>query len=88
MSPDAIVDAIAEELGGATGADHVVVVRREESGRSLAAHLVSLSPGIPTYLTPLAIGDLEDDIRGRLARLPEIADRIARQVRNVYGLGR
>ena len=87
VSPDAIVDAIAEELGGATGADHVVVVRREESGRSLAAHLVSLSPGIPTHSTPLAIGDLEDDIRGRPARPPEIADRIARQVRNVYGLG-
>ena len=34
VSPDAIVDAIAEELGGATGADHVVVVRREV--RSLA----------------------------------------------------
>jgi diguanylate cyclase (GGDEF)-like protein len=87
VSPDAIVDAIAEELGGATGADHVVVVRRDESGRSLAAHLVSIRPGIPTHSTPLPLGDLEDNIRGRPARAAEIADRIGHRVRNVYGLG-
>ncbi|HET8786794.1 MAG TPA: hypothetical protein VFM38_14230, partial [Candidatus Limnocylindrales bacterium] len=58
VSPDAIVDAIAEELGRATAADHVVVVRRDESGRSLDAHLVSLRPGIPTHSTPLPLGDL------------------------------
>jgi diguanylate cyclase (GGDEF)-like protein len=87
VSPDAIVDAIAEELGGATGADHVVVVRRDESGRSLAAHLVSIRPGIPTHSTPLPLGDLEDDVRGRPARAAEIADRIGHRVRNVYGLG-
>jgi diguanylate cyclase (GGDEF)-like protein len=87
VSPDAIVDAIAEELGGATGADHVVVVRRDESGRSLAAHLVSIRPGIPTHSTPLPLGDLEDDVRGRPARAAEIADRIGRRVRGVYGLG-
>jgi diguanylate cyclase (GGDEF)-like protein len=87
VSPDAIVDAIAEELGRATAADHVVVVRRDESGRSLAAHLVSLRPGIPTHSTPLPLGDLEDDIAGRPARAPEIAERIAAQLRDVYGLG-
>jgi diguanylate cyclase (GGDEF)-like protein len=87
VSPDAIVDAIAEELGGATGADHVVVVRRDESGRSLAAHLVSIRPGIPTHSTPLPLGDLEDNVRGRPARAAEIADRIGHRVRNVYGLG-
>ena len=87
VSPDAIVDAIAEELGGATGADHVVVVRRDESGRSLAAHLVSIRPGIPTHSTPLPLGDLEDNVRGRPARAAEIADRIGHRVRNIYGLG-
>jgi diguanylate cyclase (GGDEF)-like protein len=87
VSPDAIVDAIAEELGQATGADHVVVVRRDESGRSLDAHLVSIRPGIPTHSTPLPLGDLEDGVRGRPATPPEIADRIAHRVRAAYGLG-
>ena len=87
MSPDAIVDAIAKELGAVTKADHVVVVRRDESGRALAAHLVSLRPGIPPHSTPMPIGDLSDPIRGRPATPSEIADRIGRRAREVYGLG-
>jgi diguanylate cyclase (GGDEF)-like protein len=87
MSPDAIVDAIAKELGSATRADHVVVVRRDESGRSLAAHLVSLRPGIPPHSTAMPIGDLADPIRGRPATPADIADRIGRRARDVYGLG-
>jgi two-component system cell cycle response regulator len=86
VSPDAIVDAIVEELGHATGADHIVVVRRAEDGRSLAAHLVSTRVGIPDHSTPLPIGDLEDPIEDRPARPPEIADRIARRVGAAYGL--
>jgi two-component system, cell cycle response regulator len=86
VSPDAIVDAIVEELGHATGADHIVVVRRAEDGRSLAAHLVSTRVGIPDHSTPLPIADLEDPIQGRPATPPEIADRIARRVRSAYGL--
>jgi diguanylate cyclase (GGDEF)-like protein len=87
VSPDAIVDAIAEELGHATGADHVVVVRRTKDGRSLAAHLVSLRPGVPDHSTPLPLGDLEDPLRGRPATPNETADRIAGHVRDMYGLG-
>ena len=87
VSPDAIVDAIAEELGRATGADHVVVCRRDESGTSLDAHLVSLRPGIPTHSTPLPLSDLSDDIGGRPALPPEIVERIAGRVRDAYGLG-
>ncbi len=87
VSPDAIVDAIAVELGQAIGADHVVVVQRSDGGRSLAAHLVSLRPGVPDHSTPLPVGDLDDPIRGRLATPSEAADRIARRVRDVYGLG-
>jgi diguanylate cyclase (GGDEF)-like protein len=87
VSPDAIVDAIAEDLGQATTADHVVVVRRAEDDRELAAHLVSLRPGVPDHSTPLPLGDLEDQIRGRPASPSEAADRIARRVRDVYGLG-
>jgi diguanylate cyclase (GGDEF)-like protein len=86
VSPDAIVDAIVEELGHATGADHIVVVRRAEDGRSLAAHLVSTRVGIPDHSTPLPIADLEDPIQGRPPTPPEIADRIARRVRGAYGL--
>ena len=87
MSPDAIVDAIAKELGSATRADHVVVVRRDESGQSLAAHLVSLRPGIPPHSTALPIAELRDPIRGRPATPAEIADRIGRRARDAYGLG-
>jgi diguanylate cyclase (GGDEF)-like protein len=87
VSPDAIVDAIAEELGNATGADHVVVVRRSEDSRTLAAHLVSLRPGVPDHSTPLPIGDLRDPVGERPARPTEVADRIARRVRDIYGLG-
>jgi diguanylate cyclase (GGDEF)-like protein len=87
VSPDAIVDAIAEDLGDATGADHVVVVRRSEDGRELAAHLVSLRPGVPAHSTPLPLGDLHDPIRGRPPNASETADRLARRVKDVYGLG-
>jgi len=87
VSPDAIVDVIAEELGHVTAADHVVVVRRTEDGRELAAHLVSLRPGVPDHSTPLPIADVDDPVRGRPATPPEIADRIARRVREAYGLG-
>jgi diguanylate cyclase (GGDEF)-like protein len=86
VSPDAIVDAIVEELGHATGADHIVVVRRAEDGRSLAAHLVSTRVGIPDHSTPLPLADLDDPILDRPATPPEIADRIARRVRAAYGL--
>jgi diguanylate cyclase (GGDEF)-like protein len=86
VSPHAIVDAIVEELGDATGADHIVVVRRAEDGRSLEAHLVSARVGIPDHSTPMPVSDLEDQIRGIAATPTEIADRIARRVRWAYGL--
>ncbi len=86
VSPDAIVDAIVEELGSATGADHIVVVRRRRDAPSLEARLVSAHPGVPEHSTPLPASDLDDPIRGRLATPPEVADRIARRVRDVYGL--
>jgi len=86
VSPDAIVDAIVEELGHATDADHIVVVRRTEDGRSLAAHLVSTRVGIPDHSTPLPITDLTDPVDDRPATPAEIADRIAHRVRGAYGL--
>ena len=86
VSPDAIVDAIVEELGHATGADHIAVVRRAADGRSLAAHLVSMRVGIPDHSTPLPLADLVDPVRHRPATPTEIADRIALRVRGAYGL--
>ena len=87
VSPDAIVDAIAGELGQATSADHVVVVRQGEDRRELAAHLVSIRPGVPDHSTPLPPGDLYDLVRGRPPTPGETADRIARRVKDIYGLG-
>jgi diguanylate cyclase (GGDEF)-like protein len=86
VSPDAIVDAIVEELGDATGADHIVVVRRRRDGSALEARLVSSHPGVPEHSTPLPSSDLDDPIKGRAATPTEAADRIARRVRDVYGL--
>lgn len=86
VSPDAIVDAIVEELGDATGADHIVVARRTSDGRSLEAHLVSSRVGIPDHSTMLSIADLEDAMQGVAPTAADIADRIGRRVRWAYGL--
>jgi len=70
VSPDAIVRAIVEELGSATGADHVVVVRRRPDAMVLEATLTSTRPGVPDSATILPIGDLMDRLD-----LDEVADR-------------
>ncbi len=90
VSADAIVDAIVEELGHATGADHIVVVRRRPDTRVLEARLVSSRVGIPDSVTLLPIADLEDPLPAGHANARTaatgLADRIARRVRTVYGL--
>ncbi len=60
VSPDAIVAAVVEELGAATGADHVAVVRRRPDARVLEAILSPTRPGAPTSRTTLPLGELED----------------------------
>jgi diguanylate cyclase (GGDEF)-like protein len=60
VSPDAIVAAIVEELGSATGADHVAVVRRRPEGRVLEAILSPTRPGAPTSRISLPLSELED----------------------------
>jgi len=62
VSPDAILGAIVGELAEATGADHIVIVRRRPEARVLDATLVSARPGVPDSTTRLPIGDLEDPI--------------------------
>ena len=87
VSPDAIVDAIVEELGEATRADHIVVVRRRRDTQLIEARLVSSHPGVPNHTTLLPAGDLDDPLDdGRPPRPKEAAERIARRVRDVYGL--
>lgn len=60
VSPDAIVDAIVEELGAGTGADHVAVVRRRPETRNLEATLSPTRAGAPASRTFLPVSELED----------------------------
>ena len=60
VSPDHIVDAIVEELGVGTGADHIVVVRRRPDLAVLEATLVNARTGGPPSSTLFPISDLED----------------------------
>lgn len=59
VSPDAIVEAIVDELDVETGADHTVVVRLHPDTRVLEATLVSRRPGVPSSRTILPVTDLE-----------------------------
>ncbi len=59
VSPDAIVEAIVADLGIATGADHVVVVRGRPEARTLEATLVSSRPGVPSSTTLFPRSDLD-----------------------------
>ena len=95
VSPDAILGAIVDELGEATGADHIVVARRRPDARVLDATLVSARPGVPDSATRLPIGDLEDAITADGEPIPadriprerqQIAERITARARQVYGL--
>jgi diguanylate cyclase (GGDEF)-like protein len=62
VSPDAIVDAIVEELGTGTGADHVAVVRRRPETRNLEAILSPTRAGAPASRTTLPLRELEDPL--------------------------
>ncbi|HET9344927.1 MAG TPA: hypothetical protein VFO05_04420, partial [Candidatus Limnocylindrales bacterium] len=55
VSPDHIMDAIVEELGVGTGADHIVVVRRRPDSRVLEATLVNARTGGPSSSTVFPI---------------------------------
>lgn len=91
VSPDAIVDAIVEELGQATGADHIVVVQRRPDARVLEARLVTSRSGVPESTTLLPFADLEDRHAHPPGGVPSdmtdrIVARLAARVRTVYGL--
>jgi diguanylate cyclase (GGDEF)-like protein len=101
ISPDAIVDAIVEEIGTGTGADHIVIARRRPDARVLEATLVNAGTGGPSSTTLFPISDLEDPpARSESApsrHRPEVrvrpinpavlvAERIAGRARAIYGL--
>jgi diguanylate cyclase (GGDEF)-like protein len=67
VSPDAIVDAIVEDLGEVTAADHTVVVRLRPERQALEATLVSSRVGVPSSTTLLPLSDLEDPGTGALS---------------------
>jgi diguanylate cyclase (GGDEF)-like protein len=71
VSPDAIVRAIVEELGTATGADHVIVVRRRPDAMVLEATLTSTRPGVPDSSTILPIGDLIEPLDAEATQVAE-----------------
>jgi diguanylate cyclase (GGDEF)-like protein len=96
ISPDAIVDAIVEEIGSGTGADHIVVARRRPDARVLEATLVNTRTGGPSSTTLFPISDLEDPPELDRARAIDraravdpsvlVARRIAARARRIYGL--
>ena len=55
VSPDAVVEAIVHELGAATEADHVAVVRLRPGGTVLDVAFVSMLPGTPTSNTVMPL---------------------------------
>jgi diguanylate cyclase (GGDEF)-like protein len=73
VSPDAIVDAIVEELGIGTGADHVAVVRRRPDTHNLEAILSPTRPGAPASRTTMSLRELEDPAQEQAAAAFAIA---------------
>jgi diguanylate cyclase (GGDEF)-like protein len=59
VSPDAVVEAIVHELGAATEADHVAVVRLRPGGTVLDVTFVSMLPGAPTSNTVMPVRQIE-----------------------------
>ena len=70
LSPDAVVESIVHELGTATQADHVAVVRLRPKNNILDVTFVSMLPGtaISTMIMPLEA--LEPGERRRMHDLP------------------
>jgi diguanylate cyclase (GGDEF)-like protein len=74
VSPDAVVDAIVQELAQATNADHVVMARRRPGARVLDATLVSSRPGLRDSTIILPISDLEERIDRAAVAVPVRAE--------------
>jgi diguanylate cyclase (GGDEF)-like protein len=70
LSPDAVVESIVHELGDATQADHVAVVRLRPEGNVLDVTFVSMLPGTPSSNMLMPLDALEPGERRRMHDLP------------------
>jgi diguanylate cyclase (GGDEF)-like protein len=70
VSPDAVVEAIVHELGAATEADHVAVVRLRPGGSVLDVTFVSMLPGAPTSNTVMPVRQIEPAETWHVRELP------------------
>ena len=68
ISPDAVVEAIVHELGAATEADHVAVVRLRPGSSVLDVTFVSMLPGASASNTVMPLRQLEP-VEARLREL-------------------
>ena len=73
VSPDAVVEAIVHELGAATDADHVAVVRLRPGSKVLDVAFVSMLPGTPTSNTVMPLRQLEPVEKRHLREMPRQA---------------
>ena len=70
VSPDAVVEAIVHELGAATEADHVAVVRLRPGSSVLDVTFVSMLPGATTSNSVMPLRQLEPIEARHLRELP------------------
>ena len=70
VSPDAVVESIVHELGNATQADHVAVVRLRPESSILDVTFVSMLPGTPSSNMIMPLEALEPGERRRMHDLP------------------
>jgi diguanylate cyclase (GGDEF)-like protein len=70
VSPDAVVEAIVHELGAATDADHVAVVRLRPGSSVLDVTFVSMLPGATTSNSVMPLRQLEPIEARHLRELP------------------
>ena len=70
VSPDAVVNSIVHELGAATEADHVAVVRLRPGSSVLDVTFVSMLPGAPTSNMVMPVRQLGPIETNRLRDMP------------------
>jgi diguanylate cyclase (GGDEF)-like protein len=73
VSPESVVEAIVHELGAATDADHVAVVRLRPGSKVLDVAFVSMLPGTPTSNTVMPLRQLEPVEKRHLREMPRQA---------------
>jgi diguanylate cyclase (GGDEF)-like protein len=73
VSPNAVIEAIVNELGSATRADHVAVVQMQPGGTVLDVSFVSMAPGSQASNTVMPIRQLEPVETRRLRTGPRLA---------------